>query len=690
MSSGTLPRPSVGVIIASLLILAACTHNIMPPAHAQGGDPCKSPATFIPEPSPMSKRKIALLVGINQYQGTGSEKPPTLQGAINDVCRIKEVLTSSRYGFAPQDVHILVGSAATRAAILKEFETHLISNMREGKDDIAIFAFSGHGSYVADKDDPTGIDQTIVAFDSRDPRLMSDIRDKDLNNLLQRLTAKTKNITVILDSCHSGTGLKDLELAPVRLAPPIGKVPLGSPLSRPSGTDARNAKPSGSGFPVSNASYVLLAAAQSDQQAREYPGEQGRMYGAFTYFLTQEMMRPSAVQRSYRDIMSVVARRVNQVFPSQTPQLESGASARLDQVVLGDNTLPTQAYIEVTPIDQGRVQLVGGRLHAFTEGSIYEVYDQDAHQFQPPEKPIAKVELVKVDDFMSEAKILDGKISDAARGVEREHRYGVARSKVYFEGLAKSRVLKSIKTFFDDSERSPIETVSEKRFADIICVETQAWVHTVGQDERDLSPPLSVNDPDIDTKLHTRLTEWAKWFNLRRVENASTASRVKIEIVRNDGSSVKHPGEVVRFKPNEAYSVRVKNLSSRKLYVYILAFTRAGRIFQVYPGEGETVSLDASKDMLIPDWSANLPKGGQKYARDVHKLFATSAPVNFWYLEQDAIRDLEAKSPPTDPLGQMLLDAALGSKDPDRKVPKEWATDEAVSETCEEKDCVQR
>ena len=48
MSSDKLPIPSVGVIIASLLILAACAHNAMPPAHAEGRDPCESQATSTP------------------------------------------------------------------------------------------------------------------------------------------------------------------------------------------------------------------------------------------------------------------------------------------------------------------------------------------------------------------------------------------------------------------------------------------------------------------------------------------------------------------------------------------------------------------------------------------------------------------------------------------------------------------
>jgi hypothetical protein len=66
--------------------------------------------------------------------------------------------------------------------------------------------YSGHGSQMPDisKDETDGLDETIVPYDSRLPGKF-DISDDELNALLKKLAAKTSNITVILDSCHSGT-----------------------------------------------------------------------------------------------------------------------------------------------------------------------------------------------------------------------------------------------------------------------------------------------------------------------------------------------------------------------------------------------------------------------------------------------------------------------------------------------------
>lgn len=686
MLSAKLEIVKSGMAIVLLLSTTTCADSITSAVSPRNVDPCKLPITALSKPAPDAKRKVALLVGINKYRGEGKDKPSTLEGAINDVCRMKAVLISPMYGFAPTDVHALVGEEATRDAIIEGFKTYLIGTMREGKDDIAVFAFSGHGSYVEDEADPTKIDQTIVAVDSRDPKVMRDIRDKELNELLKALTVKTKNITVILDSCHSGTALKDVNLAPVRLAPPISGTMIASSLHSPV-TSGKNIGFSGSGFHDADVSYVLMAAAQSDQQAREYPGEDGKMYGALIYFLTKEMMRPSSVQRTYRDIMGVVARQVNQVYVAQTPQLESGTANRFDSIILGDTNLPTQAYVEVIPIDQNVVEVVGGQLQGLTEGSIYDVYSSMAHTFELPEMPIGKIELVKVDEFKSDGKIIQGQISNLSRAVEREHRYGNARARVYFDGLAKSRLLRSVRSTFDANKRSPIEVVSEKRTANFILYEKDGQVHMVAQDGSVLSPPLPIDSQVVESNLRRRLEQWAQWFNLRRVENVSSSLRVMVQILRKDGSTAKQPGEVIRFKPNDVYNVKITNSSSKKLLIYILDFTSAGRISQVYPPKGETLVLEAGKDMVIPGWTAGLPKDGRKYVRDVLKLFATTDPVNFWFLEQDAIKDALEKMSQSDPLGQMLLNASFGSKDTSVNVPKNWTTDEAVEETCVAEGC---
>src|SRR6266540_1330180 len=87
-----------------------------------------------------STKKLALLVGINNYKYP--DKVSSLEGCLNDVRDIRDILISKRYGFRAEDIHVLRNEEATRENILKEFNTHLIAKANPG--DVVVFYYSGH------------------------------------------------------------------------------------------------------------------------------------------------------------------------------------------------------------------------------------------------------------------------------------------------------------------------------------------------------------------------------------------------------------------------------------------------------------------------------------------------------------------------------------------------------------------
>ncbi|MBD0303462.1 MAG: caspase family protein, partial [Tolypothrix sp. T3-bin4] len=152
-----------------------------------------------------SARKLALLVGINDYPETSQLS--SLNGCINDV-ELQRHLLIYRFGFNPQDILTLTNQKATRQGILDAFEIHLINQAKPG--DIVVFHYSGHGSQVADPDNdyPDGLNSTLVPFDSQrpaNPSMGSIVQDITGHTLFLLMTAlKTENVTVVLDCCHSG------------------------------------------------------------------------------------------------------------------------------------------------------------------------------------------------------------------------------------------------------------------------------------------------------------------------------------------------------------------------------------------------------------------------------------------------------------------------------------------------------
>lgn len=145
-------------------------------------------------------RKLALLVGINEY----INNIPPLGGCEQDVLLQRELLIH-RFGFKDADILPLIGKQATRQGILQAFNEHLIKQAKPG--DVVVFHFSGHGSLVQDKDrdTPDKLNSTLVPVDSSLPEnggVVLDIMGHTLFMLMYAL--QTDNVTMVLDSCHSG------------------------------------------------------------------------------------------------------------------------------------------------------------------------------------------------------------------------------------------------------------------------------------------------------------------------------------------------------------------------------------------------------------------------------------------------------------------------------------------------------
>jgi len=84
--------------------------------------------------------KYALLVGINDYPGTGSD----LLGPVEDAEAMRAVLMD-RYDFDPENIVMLTDENATRSAIANAFIRHL---GQAGPDGVAVFFYSGHGTQM--------------------------------------------------------------------------------------------------------------------------------------------------------------------------------------------------------------------------------------------------------------------------------------------------------------------------------------------------------------------------------------------------------------------------------------------------------------------------------------------------------------------------------------------------------------
>lgn len=152
----------------------------------------------------------ALCVGINEFAHLPMSS--WLSGCVNDAKDIAAAL--KKRGFRTPDVAVLTDGAATKAAVLGRL-TDLVAGAKEG--DRVFFSFSSHGTQVPDVDGDEKVDHLDEAFachdiapkgDQWDPATV--IVDDELRDLFGRIP-KGVLVEVLLDTCHSGTGLRRID-----------------------------------------------------------------------------------------------------------------------------------------------------------------------------------------------------------------------------------------------------------------------------------------------------------------------------------------------------------------------------------------------------------------------------------------------------------------------------------------------
>lgn len=285
----------------------------------------------------------ALLVGINDYAPIGAGGPD-LNGCVNDTIDMATTLRDLGIVPAvPANMHIVTDGRATRAAIMNELGW-LVSGAKKG--DILVFYYSGHGSQMPDMtgEEADRKDETICPHDFATAGM---IKDDDLRAVFAKIPAGV-NLEVILDSCHSGTGTRELgvfssENIPEESAitiryvePPID---YGFFLQDPTILTRRLLKNSpeliqadvkAKEVVIAPLNHVLWAGCKDNQ----YSGEGkigGVTRGFFTYCFCKSL-RTMKGDVKRRDLDRMVTTCLKSIGAGQTPQLEGTLATMTEKV----------------------------------------------------------------------------------------------------------------------------------------------------------------------------------------------------------------------------------------------------------------------------------------------------------------------------------------------------------------------
>ncbi len=318
-------------------------------------------------------RRLALIVGVGDYL---QEKIPDLAGPPQDARRFRELLTDRNgYGFPPENVCMLLNEQATLANFRQAFEDALVARARA--QDVAVLYFAGHGSQVKDRngDEPDELDETLVLQDSRTGDV-PDLTDDELNGMLARLQKQTRNISVFLDSCNSGTATRGEDSSFQARFIPVAEN------QKSPGTEFRG-DGSAEWAPQDLEGVVFFSAAGDGTPALETGGR-----GVFTDALLQVLSDTGKTPLTY----SQAARRIPSLVRAMSYQIPY-FQGRLDSVVFGNTDRKRPLAWEVTAVGPP-VELSGPPLPGITPGAELRIYSGSAQGSDTSDPSKAKATVV--------------------------------------------------------------------------------------------------------------------------------------------------------------------------------------------------------------------------------------------------------------------------------------------------------
>jgi len=638
---------------------------------------------------PAASTRRALLIGIEDYPSLTK-----LRGCINDV-RLMRAILQETFGFPEANITTLENAAATRDAILLAFDSLIAAT---GAGDVVVIHYAGHGSQMTDLegDEPTGLDSTIMPFDSEGWQgLNRDITDDEIGLKLDALGERTSCITLIFDSCHSGTMTRDALGAGARSMPPDLRP--ASALGRAPVTKAVSPTPSRSGpsgwMPVSE-KCVVISGCRDEETSFEYnaPMADGvRTHGTLTYFLAQQLKQATA-QTTYRDIFERAAALVNAVHKGQHPQMEGKAN----RVIFGLTEIIPQRFVRITARDGDTVTLASGAAQGSTVGSVYAIYPQGT---KDPAGLVAtgEVEVTEVGVVSSRARILSeaegATIGGDSRAFETRHAYGdfrlsvAATSATADDTTTLRAVLEEsslLKVVTDDAAASiRVELIPQRTqvlpgdpVARAGVLVEPMWAAT--GESGDLVMPLK-RKSDIAT-VRDNLDTIARYRQALALENPDPMSRLRgkfaLDLLKRgtDGTwAVAEPevaGGHIVYDEGDAIGFKVSSTHDAEVFVSLVDFGLTGAVTPLRPPQGSPASQEklgpGNRYTIGPElrvaptvsWDAGFPfidtidHSGEAEAIETVKLFITEKLADFSIIQQAGVRSVEARR--ATPLSNLL------------------------------------
>jgi len=627
----------------------ACLHGPSGPAVVRPGSSAASRASDGPADAASGPRRLAVLIGINDYLAndvakprvSGNWVPQDLRGAVNDVEMLRQVLIS-RYGFDADHITMLTDRRATRERMLAELGK-IVAQARP--DDLVYIHFSGHGSQVEDlngdeRDDAK--DETVLSSDARTDGV-PDITDDELGAILSPL--RTRHAVVVLDSCHSGTGTRGGSEVRARWVEPDPRI------------DLYRKGPEGRGD-ADTFHYVLMTGAAANQSALDAPIK-GRFYGLFSFALSQSLGSVKG-DASAREIYSRARRNVSELGaelswvsvpePQLEPQDDADALNRPLLSEVGGTGQARLAWVEVRPKGGGEAELIEGATAGAAPGSRWAIYPPGETRFEAGAAlALATVKSLREEHALVTLEPRDFRLVPASRAVRVTSGNPAVRVPVRFDRMDPSWRRRLEQRIGSSSSR--IDVVEPGKFARLV-VDIEGGTCRVfgagGLQEVAAFPASS--DVAVVKKLEEITLQAQSIDELRTLENHTSAIDLQVRAVPVTPDGRTRGIKVVAASDAPAYKIRGNAPRTREnslmfevradtdVYLTIVNIDAEGGVTRLFPTNLQRADyypggrIPGGRWVRIPDaisasnragfcWDASEPAG-----LDTVRAFATTDP----------------------------------------------------------------
>lgn len=665
-----------------------------------------------------------LLIGIDYYlpnRLSNGAVYKNLQGAVRDV-NLMEGLFKERLKVPEDNIIKLTSSIPlnqsseandqlpTYENIVNSF--HKIINTASEGDSVYIH-YSGHGgrtrTIIPEEKGENGTDESLVPVDIGEPDESGNspgryLRDIEIAKLLQIMVEEHKlNVTMILDSCHSGGTTRgngdirglDQDLVDDTPRPSDSLVDNLDELARNwNNLGGSNTRSLNANWLPESKDYVLIAACRANELAREYDFKLNQRNGALTYWLHDSLQQQNSAL-TYKDLYDRIYGKIRSQFSSQTPIIMGEGNRK----VFSSELVKNYTYaVPVIEIENGKVILEVGETTGSSVGDRFAIYPQSVRDFSKHEARIAIATIENCGSTQSTCALeaIEGKqkveMGDKAIPISvstdlvREVRLYKKTEAELSENELTSEILniqESALQAIADSlpENGWVELASEDSEESDISYQVDLTVDTEAENKviyqicdrlgtpiPHLRPPIKVKDPEAAKKIVARLIHLSKYHTISELDNFDRTSpllnKIKVEFLGKRKKEEYSPSKPIPKKskltkledPNNPtieggdwIFLRVSNNSNQDLNFAVMDLASDWSVEQVHPPKSEkfiTLSPGQKEDFALPSQVPN----DYEEDKDIIKVFATMGAANYGYLQLDSLdqplkRNVTTRSP---------------------------------------------